>query len=524
MNRKIVFASNYYNLEMFMSKNLRFLGVLLLLLGFAGVSSSMAFDFWPKLKQPATTNEESQTTIQVDDGEIDRGQGVVTSYAPIVKKVSRSVVNIFTTTTVREMDQLHPFFSDPFFQQFFGFDPFNPGRPRERLRKEQNLGSGVIISKEGYILTNNHVVDRADEIQVALPNVKKTVQAKVVGKDPKTDIAVLKVDASDLVPITLGDSDKIEVGDVVLAIGNPFNIGQTVTMGIVSALGRNVFEDVNAYEDFIQTDAAINPGNSGGALVDAAGRLIGINTAILSRTGGNQGIGFAVPINLAQNVMRQILKEGRVIRGFLGVSIQEITPDLAQALNLPSEEGVVIAGVEQKSAAAEVGLKEGDVILKMDGKPVEDARQFRFMVGQKTPNTKVDLTIFSDGKEKNVAVVLKELKERSAIASGPSQQTPEKSFLEGMVIGNLNEEIRRKLQVPMNLQGAVVMSIDENAIAAQDGKGLQRGDVILELNQQPVNSANDLVKLSSNLEKKLVLLRVWRQGTTQFITLNLEQQ
>ncbi|MEZ5404948.1 MAG: DegQ family serine endoprotease [Verrucomicrobiia bacterium] len=473
-----------------------------------------------EIEAAVSSSEQSQTTIQVDDGEINRGQGMVTSYAPIVKKVSQSVVNIFTTTTIHETDQGSPF-SDPFFQQFFGFDPFG-GQPRERIRKEQNLGSGVIVSKDGYILTNNHVVDRADEIQVALPNVKKTVDAKLVGKDPKTDIAVLKVDAPDLVPIHLGNSDKIEVGDVVLAIGNPFNIGQTVTMGIVSALGRRNVLDMNTYEDFIQTDAAINPGNSGGALVDAAGRLIGINSAILSRTGGNQGIGFAVPINLAQNVMSQILKEGRVIRGFLGVGIQEIATDLAQALNLPSEEGVVITSVEPQSAAAEAGLKEGDVILKMDGKPIEDTQQFRFTVGQKAPNAKINLTVFSNGKEKNVDVILKELKEGPAIANVPAR-VPEKSFLEGVVIGDLNDEIRRKLQVPLNLQGAVVMSIDEDAIAAQGGNGLHRGDVILELNQQSVSSANDLVKLSSDLEKrKLVLLRVWRQGATLFITVNLE--
>src|SRR6185369_12358595 len=260
--------------------------------------------------------------------------------------------------------------------------------------------------------TNNHVVDGADEIKVARDKEKTEYTAKIVGRDPKTDIALLKIDAKDLPFATLADSDKIEVGDVVLAIGNPFGIGQTVTMGIVSATKRGNI-GIEDYEDFIQTDASINPGNSGGALVDAEGRVIGINTAILSRTGGNQGVGFAVPINLVRSVMEQLTKEGKVVRGYLGVSIQDITPELARQFNLSSDAaGALVSGVTEKSAAAEAGLKSGDVIIEFDGKPVQDSRDLKLMVGRTSPGAKVSVKVLSDGKEKSLQVALKEMPDR----------------------------------------------------------------------------------------------------------------
>src|SRR6185369_15054355 len=277
-------------------------------------------------------------------------------------KVAPSVVNVFSTKRVKNAygPDMFPFSDDPFFRRFFGDQPNRREfRSQPQTHKEHNLGSGVVVTKDGYILTNNHVVDGADEIKVARDKEKTEYTAKIVGRDPKTDIALLKIDAKDLPFATLADSDKIEVGDVVLAIGNPFGIGQTVTMGIVSATKRGNI-GIEDYEDFIQTDASINPGNSGGALVDAEGRVIGINTAILSRTGGNQGVGFAVPINLVRSVMEQLTKEGKVVRGYLGVSIQDITPELARQFNLSSDAaGALVSGVTEKSAAAEAGLKSG---------------------------------------------------------------------------------------------------------------------------------------------------------------------
>ncbi|HEY6169556.1 MAG TPA: trypsin-like peptidase domain-containing protein, partial [Verrucomicrobiae bacterium] len=267
-----------------------------------------------------------------------------TSYAPVIKKAAPSVVNIYTTKTIRETRRMSPLFDDPFFRRFFGqeFDDRSSSRPR--THEEQSLGSGVIISEDGYLLTANHVVEGADEVKVALANDHTTFTAKVIGTDPQTDVAVIKVEATKLPAITIGDSDRLEVGDTVLALGNPFGVGQTVTMGIVSATGRGGFGIVD-YEDFIQTDASINPGNSGGALIDAEGRLVGINTAILSRSGGNQGVGFAVPINLARSVMNRLVTDGKITRGFLGVNIQNVSAELAKEFKLGDQGGALVGGI-----------------------------------------------------------------------------------------------------------------------------------------------------------------------------------
>src|SRR5690242_1219738 len=293
-------------------------------------------------------------------GPVNLGEG----FAAVVEPLLPAVVNISTSKVVKNQRGENPF-SDPFFRQFFG-NPFGDGdqqqQPREQ--REHSLGSGVIVNPDGYILTNNHVVEGASDVQVTLSD-KRSLKAKVVGTDPRTDIAVLKIPASGLSTVTLGDSAKAKVGDVVLAIGDPFGIGETATMGIVSAVGRRnlSLEGPGGYEDFIQTDASINPGNSGGALVNTRGELIGINTAIISNGGGgNQGIGFAVPVNMARGVMEQILKTGKVTRGYLGVSIQEVTPDLAKAFNLPSAEGALVGDVSPDSPGAKAGLQKGDVI------------------------------------------------------------------------------------------------------------------------------------------------------------------
>ena len=333
----------------------------------------------------------------IDDTPLPRDSPPTTSYAPIIKKISPSVVNIYTSKTLRLDPALRQYL-----REMYGFDRV----PSER--RQQSLGSGIIVSQDGYILTNNHVVEGADEVKVALPDEKTVYDATVVGTDPQTDIAVVKVAAENLPSITFADSGKIEVGDVTLAIGDPFGVGQTVTMGIVSAKDRGGIGITN-YEDFIQTDASINPGNSGGALVDAAGRLVGINTAILSRTGGNQGIGFAVPVNLARYVMERIVVDGKVTRGYLGVKIQPITSDIAKQSKLSQPVGALIAEVTPGSPGEQAGLKPGDVVTEFDGKSVTDSRHLQLMVAEKPPGSRVSMKIVRDGKEQTITVQLGEL-------------------------------------------------------------------------------------------------------------------
>lgn len=329
------------------------------------------------------------------------------TFAPVIKRVSPSVVNIYTAKTTRSERGASPLMEEWMLREFSGRDG---GRwemvPQDR--REQTLGSGVIMSEDGYVLTNHHVVNGADEVKVALADNATIYDAKIVGTDPQTDIAVLKVDAHNLPAITVTDSDLLEVGDAVLAIGNPFGVGQTVTMGIVSAKGRAGMGIVD-YEDFIQTDASINPGNSGGALVDAGGRLVGINTAILSRTGGNQGIGFAIPANLARSVMDQLVKGGKVSRGYLGVALQPVTAAIAKEYRLASQNGALIADVATHTPAADAGLQAGDVVLELDGKMVSDSRHLRLMVGQHAPGTKISLKVMRDGKERTIEVELREM-------------------------------------------------------------------------------------------------------------------
>jgi serine protease Do len=361
-----------------------FAGVnLLLLAGELAVSSARA-------ATPPKTN--------IDDTPLPRdSRPSTTSFAPVVKKVSPSVVNIYTSKTLRLDPALRQYL-----REMYGFDRV----PSER--RQQSLGSGIIVSQDGYILTNNHVVEGADEVKVALSDERTVYDATVVGTDPQTDVAVVKVTAENLPAITFADSGKIEVGDVTLAIGDPFGVGQTVTMGIVSAKDRGGIGITN-YEDFIQTDASINPGNSGGALVDAAGRLVGINTAILSRTGGNQGIGFAVPVNLARYVMERIVVDGKVTRGYLGVKIQPITSDIAKQSKLSQPAGALIAEVTPGSPGEQAGLKPGDVVTEFDGKSVTDSRHLQLMVAEKPPGSRVSMKIVREGKEQTLTAQLGEL-------------------------------------------------------------------------------------------------------------------
>lgn len=314
-------------------------------------------------------------------------QGPV-SYAEAVSHAAPSVVNLYTTKFVNR--PVHPLFEDPQFRRFFG-----DNLPRQR-RMESSLGSAVIMSPEGYLLTNNHVVAGADQIVVALKDGRETL-ARIIGSDPETDLAVLKIDLKDLPAISIGHSDAINIGDVSLAIGNPFGVGQTVTMGIISATGRNQL-GLNTYEDFIQTDAAINPGNSGGALIDAYGNLIGINTAILSKSSGSQGIGFAIPIKLALEVMQAIIEHGSVIRGWLGIEVQPLTPELAESFGLEGRPGIVVAGLYRDGPAQKAGLQPGDLILSIDGEPATDGRRSMNQVARTKPGKKTVIEVLRNGK------------------------------------------------------------------------------------------------------------------------------
>jgi len=349
------------------------------------IAAALLYAFKPELFQTHNTEllvrEAPPSTGQTPT------QGPV-SYADAVDKTAPAVVNVYTAKRI--VEKSNPFFNDPLFRYFFGN---RPQQQRERL--QTSLGSGVIISDQGYLLTNNHVVKDADQIQVMLMDGRR-FKAELVGADPDSDIAVLKIDAHDLPTLVIGDSDHLRVGDVVLAIGNPFGVGQTVTLGIVSAKGRNQL-GINTYENFIQTDAAINPGNSGGALINANGELIGINTAIFSKSGGSQGIGFAIPMSLAKGVMKQIVENGHVVRGWLGIEAQDLTPALAKSFGLDNTRGVLIAGVLLKGPADQAGIEPGDVILAINDEPVKNARDAMNRIAQQTPGTTLDIEAVRSG-------------------------------------------------------------------------------------------------------------------------------
>jgi serine protease Do len=327
---------------------------------------------------------------------------------------------------------------------------------------------------------------------------------------------VLKIDEQNLPIVTFADSDKIEVGDVALAIGNPFGVGQTVTMGIISAVGRGGM-GIEDYEDFIQTDAAINPGNSGGALVDTEGRLIGINTAILSRSGGNQGVGFAVPVNLARSVMDQLIAHGKVERGLLGVMLQQLTPELAKEFHVPDTGGALVSEVLPDSAAAKAGLQNGDVIVALNGKPVTDSRNLKLDIGRLGPGQKVNLKVLRDGKEKNFTATLKTDTGQERAATEPGAEESDE-ILQGVGVADLTPDVRQQLRIPESVKGAVVTEVDPNSASAE--KGLQPGDVIQEINQKPIRNAEDAVKATRHVKDKRALVRLWSQGHSRFVVVD----
>src|SRR2546426_5893101 len=459
-------------------------------------------------------------SVAVNDAPLERQTKLATSFAPVVKKVAPGVVNVFTTKTVKsQIPEITPFFDDPFFRRFFG-QPFgdNGGRRAPRTFKERSLGSGVIVTKDGYILTNNHVVDGADEIKVAREKEKKQYTAKVVGRDPRTDIAVLKIEAKDLPFITFADSDKIEVGDVVLALGNPFGIGQTVTLGIVSATGRGGMHIVD-YEDFIQTDAAYNSSKSAGALVDAEGRLVGLNTAILSRSGGNQGVGFAIPANLARSVMDQLIEKGKIERGFLGVGIKDLTPELARQFKVPDNAGgALVTQLEDRSAAAEAGVQSGDVFIELNGTPVKDRRNLQLMVGRLSPGDKVSLKVLRDGKEKTFTVTLKEMPEQKLASANNEPGDNESDALNGVTVGDIDSTARSRFNIPDRVKGALITEVDPDSASYE--AGLRPGDVIQEIDHKRVTNAAEAVEVSKHVKTKQVLVGFWSRGGSDYVVVD----
>jgi serine protease Do len=456
--------------------------------------------------------------LNVDETPVQREKQMVTSFSSVVKDVSPSVVKVYTTFAPkgRPAAMQQPFMDDPMFRRFFG-DRFD-GQDLRRMPqpRQQGLGSGVIVTEDGYILTNNHVVENAEEVRVQVGENGDEYTAKVVGTDPKTDIALLKIDAKDksFPAITTANSDQLLVGDVVLAVGNPFGIGQTVTMGIVSATGRATLG--LEYEDFIQTDAAINMGNSGGALVDAEGRLVGINTAILSRSGGNQGIGFAVPVNLARYVMENLIEHGRVVRGFMGVNIQDVTPGLAEKFEIEERQGALVSEVTPDSPADDAGLKNGDVILEFNGKSVRDSRNLKLQVAQTAPGKEVPVKISRDGKVKELEVTLKEFPQDKALAKNSANPADSDDVTDGITVEDLNAAIRQQYNIPNYVKGAVIVDVQPESAGYE--AGLRPGDVILEMNRKSVRNSEEAVAMSEGL-KDDVLLRVWSRGGSRFVVL-----
>jgi serine protease Do/serine protease DegQ len=456
----------------------------------AALASSIGYSADAPVIAPVTFGK--MPVLNKDFSPINDGKGpMISSYADIVEPVEKEVVSITSSRTVHEHVE-----ANPLLKQFFGDIP-----DQDRESKEEGLGSGVIVSSDGYILTNNHVVADADELTVITSDEKKYT-AKVVGADPKTDIAVVKIDAVGLPAATFADSDKLRVGDVVFAVGNPLGVGETVTMGIVSAKNRNVqiLSDVQGYEDFIQTDAAINMGNSGGALVDAKGRFVGINSAIVSPSRGNIGIGFAVPVNMAATIMKSLIETGTVTRGFMGVGAQPVTPEIAEQFHLPKDsKGVIVDDLTADGPAEKAGIKQGDVIVSVNGRPVDTQDDLRLTISEMAPGTTAMLDIFRDGKDMAVKVIL-----------GQKEEKPNE-LMTGVEVGKISEDLRRRLNIDSRIKGLVVTKVDDKLDFAAD---LPLGSVIIEINRTPVE---DLDAARALLHPGHNLLLVYFQGFPKYV-------
>ena len=449
---------------------------------------------------------------QISEQSVDLLTRTGRAMAEVTAAVKPGIVNILTTRTVKVGGGQDPFLDDPFFKRFFG-DQFGRQRQQPREQKSSGLGSGVIVSPDGYIITNSHVVKDADEIKVTLTD-KREFIGKIIGSDLKTEIAVIKIDAKGLPTVPWGNSDKLQVGEVVLAVGNPFGLNQTVTMGIVSALGRaNV--GIADYEDFIQTDAAINPGNSGGALVNVKGEVVGINTAIYSTSGGYQGIGFAIPSNMVKSIMESLIKRGKVVRGWLGVSIQKVTPELAKQFDLKDEIGALVGDVVENGPAEKAGLLRGDIIVEYDGKRIEEPYILRNMVANALPGEQHTAKILRDGTLRTMTITIGEL---PADALQPLESADFQNVLRGVSVQDMNPELAKKLKVPDKIKGVIISDIEEGSIAAG---ALMQGDVIQEVNRKRVSDVKSYKDVAAKIKKEeSVLLLIFRGGSSLFVTLS----
>jgi len=437
--------------------------------------------------------------------------GSETSYADVVARVAPAVVTVRSERVVRAEGRADLPFDDPFFQQFFG-GPRGRG-PAPSPREEGALGSGVIVSPDGYILTNHHVIDGADHVKVDLPD-RRSFDAKIIGSDAPSDLAVLKIDAAGLPTVSLGNSDDARVGDVVLALGNPLGVGETVTMGIISAKGRATGLADGSFEDFLQTDAPINQGNSGGALVNTRGELVGINSQILTPSGGNIGIGFAIPATMAQNVMQQLVKNGVVRRAMLGVTVQPLTSDLARSLGLDEVRGALVASVQPDSPAQKAGIQRGDVILDVNGMPVSDSNSLRNRVASLAPGSRASVTVLRDGRRDTLQAVLAELPGKRASAADSGSGDSGGRF--GLAVEPVTPEVASQLGLK-SARGLVVNGVTPGSPASD--AGVRPGDVIEQVNRRPVSSVPELQEALQSSGKRPALLLLNREGSDLYVAL-----
>jgi len=512
--------------------------VLILLIGVAaGLAISTQTDYFDKLDIPFVKAEASalefsnnRTAPTIEPNEAYKN--LQNTYAQIARNIKPCVVNISTTRVVKYSNPFFDspfedfFYDDEFFNRFFG-EPFHQRRrgqqqQPERKMEQHSLGSGFVIHSDGYILTNNHVVAQADEIIVKLQTEdgdEKEYKADLVGTDPETDLAVIKIDpgSKSLLAAPLGDSEETVVGDLVVAVGNPFGLEYTVTTGIISAKSRSL-PGHSPYYDFLQTDAAINPGNSGGPLINIRGEVIGINTAIYSRSGGYQGIGFAIPINLAKEIVEDLIEKGKSTRGYLGVYIQELDEKLAKAYGLDSTQGVLIADVQEGLPADKAGLKQGDVIVEVDGKKIEKTSQLQRVVGAIDPGTTVEVVVIREGKRKTFDVKLGERPTEVAEAPGAS---PKDTYGLGLRLRDLTPGLARKLESESE-HGAVVVDVEPGSPAAE--AGLQEGDIILKADRKEVNSASDFYNIVKKVDKgDGLLVLVEHKGMNRFVVIEIPE-
>ena len=451
--------------------------------------------------------------------------GVRTSYADVVEKTSPAVVRIDAERKAKQETQQFPFGDNPMLRDFF---KNSPQQQQQRPPTERGLGSGVIVSADGTVLTNHHVIDGAEKITVTM-NDNKVFSAKIIGSDPPSDLAVLKIESENLPFLNFSNSDNVRIGDIALAIGNPLGIGQTVTAGIISAKGRRTGLSDGSFEDFLQTDAPINRGNSGGALINLSGELIGINSQIVSDSGGggNIGIGFSIPSNMAKNVMEQLLKDGKVHRGMLGVNIQNITPEMVKSLELKDTKGVIVSNVRPGSAAEKAGIKRSDIITAINGETIEDSNLLRNKVAGTQPGTDIKITVLRDGKQEEFTAKLDEFNVEGVKPEKTENENKEdfdknsETGKLGLSLQPLTPQIAKQLGLSADTQGLVVMEVDPNGAAAEEG--IARGDVILEVNKKSIATTDDFQAAVDKSGSKPILMLVSRKGQTIYLTVTPRQ-